>query len=124
MTTNYRKFVIQEHTSTQDTHWDFMLQTGDSLQTWRLDKPPRRIISQRTVAIKIFDHPLKFLTYEGPVNKGKGSVQIAETGTYQIIYKDENQIELNLTGRILNGKFTLTCLEEENWELSPQPQSN
>jgi len=110
------QFVIQEHTKGGSTHWDLMLQKEDILETWRLDKEPTQIQNVSAKAEKIFDHPLKFLTYEGAVNKGKGSVKIADAGTYKIINQNDSIIEMELAGQILKGKFTLTHIAENGWE--------
>ena len=110
-----KKFVIQEHTNTGGIHWDFMLESGDSLQTYRLENSPKDMLIKDTNGEKIFDHQLKFLTYQGPVNNGSGNVTIAESGTYRIISQNERQIELSLKGRILNGKCILTRNEDGKW---------
>ena len=114
-----KKFVIQEHSSGPDVHWDFMLEIGDILQTYRLDKAPNEALHLAVSAVKIFDHPLKFLTYQGPVNKGRGSVRIADSGTYKIVHQMDDRIELDLNGKILKGKFTLTHIEDDNWQFAP-----
>lgn len=111
-----KRFVIQEHTTGQDVHWDFMLELGGILQTYRLDKAPNEALHLAVNATKIFDHPLKFLTYQGPVNKGRGNVRITESGTYKIVHQAHSRIELSLSGKILKGKFTLTHIEGNNWQ--------
>lgn len=118
MNAQAKKFVIQEHTTADSVHWDLMLESGDTLLTWRLDKNPAEI-DNTSEAVKIFDHPLKFLTYEGPVNEGKGRVQIADTGTYKVMHENDERIELDLFGRILKGKFTLTHVKDAHWQFSP-----
>jgi hypothetical protein len=110
-----KRFVIQEHITAEDVHWDFMLESGDILQTYRLDKSPNKVLHRAVNATKIFNHPLKFLTYQGPVNKGRGNVRIVETGTYKTIRHEHNQIKLNLSGQILKGHFTLTHIKDDNW---------
>jgi bifunctional non-homologous end joining protein LigD len=95
-----------------------MLESGDCLQTWRLDKNPQEIDSP-SEAVKIFDHPLKFLTYEGPVNEGKGRVQITNAGKYEVMHENNERIELDLYGRILKGKFTLTHVKDDHWQFAP-----
>ena len=110
-----KRFVVQEHTTGPEVHWDFMLELGGILQTYRLDKAPDEALHLAVNAAKIFDHPLKFLTYQGPVNKGRGSVRITESGTYKIVRQAHNRIELDLSGKILKGKFTLTHIEGDNW---------
>jgi bifunctional non-homologous end joining protein LigD len=116
MSRQNKNFVIQQHSSGPDVHWDFMLESGGILQTYRLGKAPSQILHLAVSAVKIFDHPLKFLTYEGPVNKGRGNVRIADSGSYKIVHQTHNRIELDLNGKILKGKFTLTNIEGDNWQ--------
>lgn len=118
MTHENKKFVIQQHKTGSDIHWDFMLQIGYSLQTYRLDKAPQELIQTPANAVKIFDHPLKFLTYEGPVNKGRGNVHIVDFGTYEIPHQSDNRIEMDLNGKLLKGKFTLSHVEDDNWQFA------
>ena len=111
-----RAFVIQKHSKAGHIHWDLMLEAGPVLETYRLELPPEKLLQQATTAIKIFDHSLKFLTYEGSVNKGKASVEIAETGTYQLLTESKERQEMQLDGKILKGKFVLTHIEDDRWE--------
>ncbi len=112
-----KNFVIQQHTRGPDIHWDFMLEMQGILQTYRLDKSPQQLADNPAAgAVKISDHPLKFLTYEGLVNKGLGEVSIADSGTYKMPNQSNDRIDLVLSGKILKGKFTLTCLEADNWQ--------
>jgi len=113
---NTQKFVIQKHSKAGSVHWDLMLEKDTVLQTYRLDLPPEKLISQANTAIKIFDHPLKFLTYQGSVNNGLGSVEIADAGTYTPLTINSKQQELLLQGKILKGKFRLTLIEKDKWE--------
>jgi hypothetical protein len=127
MANENKKFVIQEHSSGSNVHWDFMLETcpeqaqrvegvGGVLQTYRLDKAPQQLIKAPAGAVKIFDHPLKFLTYEGPVNKDRGNVRIADSGSYELLHQSDDRLELNINGKILKGKFTLSHIEADNWQ--------
>ena len=118
MAEKLKKFVIQEHSADSGTHWDLMLETRDILQTYRLDKLPSNDPCHKINAIKIFDHPLKFLTYQGPVNKGKGRVEISHAGTYQITNQDSGLIELQLFSRTLNGTFILTQITNDQWQFT------
>ena len=112
------KFVIQKHTKqNQPTHWDLMLQVNDTLQTYRLELPPEKL-EQKNPALKISDHQLKFLTYEGPVNKGTGSIQIADHGTYELLKKNDESKKIQFNGNTLKGIFILTHIEANDWELT------
>jgi bifunctional non-homologous end joining protein LigD len=112
-----KRFVIQEH-SENSVHWDLMLQIGSVLQTYRLDKAPEEIIHSSANATQIFDHPFRFLTYEGPVHRGKGNVHVIESGTYEIVSQSHDLVELKLNGKDLNGTFTLIHINDENWIFS------
>jgi bifunctional non-homologous end joining protein LigD len=100
------RFVVQRHErESQPVHWDLMLETGEVLETFRIDRPIEEWGKEPIKAEKIFDHPLKFLTYEGSVNKGKGKVTIADRGGYKILSKEENGMRVILDGGILKSKF-------------------
>ena len=112
-----KKFVIQQHAQGPHIHWDFMLETDGILRTYRLDKSPHMLADNPAAcAVKISDHPMKFLTYQGLVNKGLGEVSIADSGIYKIIRQSDERIELDLTGEILKGRFALTHIEADNWQ--------
>ena len=96
-----------------------MLQSGDCLATWRLDLPPEVLKNNTANAIKIADHPLRFLTYQGPVNKGEGSVKIAAKGTYELISEDEQGICIALSSKELTENFNLICQQNKSWTLEP-----
>ncbi|MGA2093358.1 MAG: DNA polymerase ligase N-terminal domain-containing protein [Sedimentisphaerales bacterium] len=102
-----KKFVVQRHErQNEPTHWDLMLETGYFLETYRIGEPPEQWGSNPIEAVRIFDHPLKFLTYEGSVNKGKGSVKIADSGTYNVLSQNKTLLTLEIAGAILKGEFT------------------
>lgn len=105
-------FVIHKHTRGDDVHWDLMIEQADCLKTWRLDNPPEKLAGDfdklspgKTKATPIFDHDKKFLTYQGSVNNGKGSVERVDEGTCQIESSDEHILKINFDGKILKGAF-------------------
>ncbi|MHC4060361.1 MAG: DNA polymerase ligase N-terminal domain-containing protein [Planctomycetota bacterium] len=114
---NVRNFVVQRHTKGgRPVHWDLMLEMRGVLQTYRMALPPQELLRQKTVAVKIFDHPLKFLTYEGSLSKAKGSVQIADRGTYIPLDEAELVRQVQFNGEILKGKFVLRHIGDDKWE--------
>ena len=114
-----KKFVVQQHQQeSEQTHWDLMLEAGEFLETYRLPASPEKWGKEPIEATKIFNHPLKFLTYHGPVNKGKGQVTIADSGEYRLIAKNENQQEIAFDGKLLSGKYQLCRLKQDIWELT------
>jgi hypothetical protein len=121
MTGPLRQFVIQEHTTPAGVHWDLMLQMDDILWTWRLAVPPKQISSDTIPAERIFNHPLRFLSYEGPVQKQTGSVRIADRGKYTLENQTEHELELIFEGKHLSGGYKLTQQSDHHWLLSPRP---
>ncbi len=111
-------FVIQEHTTPDGVHWDFMWEKGDILTTFRLEQPPQVALDHDVRAVKIVDHPLRFLTHEGPVQKGTGRVRIVDRGTCDRS-EGEDIITLAVQGEVLRGNFTLTRIEGTIWQLAP-----
>ncbi|MDO8302994.1 MAG: DNA polymerase ligase N-terminal domain-containing protein [Sedimentisphaerales bacterium] len=110
-----KKFVVQEHTRSSETHWDLMLESGGILRTWRINTPPQHISNKPTSAEKIFDHDIKFLTYQGPVNNGLGSICIVDEGTFETLDETQETIRLHLRGKILFGTFALENIEHDHW---------
>lgn len=100
-----RKFVIQKHSRAGEVHWDLMLQAGEVLETYRLQLPPEQLRRDGCTATRISDHSLKFLSYEGSVNNGQGTVQMVDSGTYEVLSRDEGKIELQFDGSILTGRY-------------------
>jgi hypothetical protein len=112
------RFVVQEHATRDGVHWDLMLEKGDVLTTFRLEQPPGAVSTGTIRATRIFDHPLRFLTYEGPVQKGTGEVRIVDRGICDISDEGEHVITLELQGTILQGGFTLTRIDGTSWQLA------
>ena len=118
MSNSNNAYVIHEHTRGSDTHWDLMLESADSLRTWRLDTHPQDILSLPISAASIADHPKRFLTYEGPVQNGQGNVRIVDSGIYCPAEETSTQLKLTLAGQILKGKFILTHIADERWQFA------
>ena len=113
-----KNFVIQEHTTPHGVHWDFMLEMENALWTWRLNIPPAEIKNEAIGAERIHDHPLKFLTYEGPVQYGTGQVTIADKGIYSLTKRLENSLLIDIKGKKIKGEFAL-CKAKDSpfWRL-------
>ncbi len=73
------RYVVLEHDH-PFLHWDFMLEAGTALRTWRLAAPPQPGTS--VAAEPIGDHRAAYLDYEGPVSGGRGTVTCWDAGTF------------------------------------------
>lgn len=95
------RFVLLEHDHPV-RHWDFMLECGTVLRTWRLDRIPD--VADEISAEPLPDHRLAYLDYEGPVRGDRGSVQRVDRGDFELIRDDEDSIEVVIRGERLQGR--------------------
>jgi hypothetical protein len=110
------RFVVLEH-DYPERHWDFMLEAGGVLRTWRLSAPPEAGMPLRAEAS--FDHRLVYLDYEGPVSGNRGRVIAWDRGTYQEeADSTADKMVLRLQGNRLDGKAVLErIISSEDWRL-------
>lgn len=114
------EFVIQQHTTPKGIHWDLMLQREDVLWTWRMTVSPEHINTACLPIERIADHPLRFLSYEGPVQNNTGRVQIADKGIFRFVSEQAEELRVDLKGKVLQGQFLLTRQAGNLWMLARQ----
>jgi hypothetical protein len=98
------RFVILEHNH-PSLHWDFMLEAGDVLRTWRLAAPPAP--GGSVPALAAFDHRRIYLDYEGPVSGDRGTVRRWDGGNFAWLAQEEGKVVVRLEGRRLCGTARL-----------------
>jgi hypothetical protein len=106
------RFVILEHDH-PELHWDFMLEAGGVLRTWRLAAPP--VPGPGCAASRLADHRLVYLDYEGPVSGGRGSVRRWEHGSYAWFQDTPEGVAVRLEGERLRGVVRLAQLSGGEW---------
>jgi hypothetical protein len=103
------RFVLLEHTPGDAApaaesdwgagrHFDLMLEvdTDGPLATWRLDCNP--FVEPRGRAAAIADHRRAYLTYEGPLTGGRGSVRRMEAGEAEVVERAGSGLRAILCG--------------------------
>lgn len=111
------RFVILEHDH-PSLHWDFMLEVGDVLRTWRLAEPPSPGVV--VAAEPSFDHRPFYLDYEGPVSGNRGNVKRWDAGTYRLERETPERLLLHLEGEKVLGPVVLERDEGANrWRFHP-----
>ena len=77
------RYVVLHHTGVAQPHYDLMFEShpGSGLKTWR---SPHWPIDRPTPLEPLADHRAEYLTYEGPVSGGGGSVERVEHGRYVV----------------------------------------
>ncbi len=105
------RFVILEHRTAQGVHWDFLLEWGEVLRAWALERPPEP--GRKIAARSLPDHRKLYLDYEGPISRDRGSVRQWDRGTFTLVRSSELALVAELAGRQLAGQVTLTRESEE-----------
>lgn len=119
-TTN-RPFVLLWHEAPRGSdftsHWDLMIQDGDELATWRLERDLER--SAKQTARRLKNHRLAYLTYEGPVSELRGSVRRLNHGNFVV----QSWTAHEISGELHSQTGTI-CLRlsrsdaSDQWELT------
>ena len=115
-TSKYR-FCIQHHLATKD-HYDFRLEYNGVLLSFAIPKGPCYNPNIKRLAIKVEDHPISYIKFEGIIPKqeyGGGIVMLFDIGTYKLIEKTNKKIKFILYGKRMKGTWTLVHVKENNW---------
>jgi hypothetical protein len=109
------RFVILEHDQ-PTLHWDFMLEAGDVLRTWRLTAPPA--VGQQIAAEPSFAHRPLYLDYEGPISGGRGFVKRWDAGTFRWEADERDRVVVRVDGQKIRGSVSLTKASAGAWFLA------
>lgn len=118
------RFVLLEHDH-PTIHYDFMLEWGGVLRTWRLDRIPSEAAS--IPARPLPDHRTDYLDYEGPVSGERGQVSRIDRGEFEILAESRTSLEISLRGDRIIGSAILSDWTREGsdpaWEFYWTPES-
>ena len=124
------RFVVHKHQA-RNLHYDFRLEMEGVLKSWAVPKGPSMSPADKRLAVMVEDHPLDYRDFEGVIDEGEygaGAVMIWDEGA--VTWKegedpaqmlDRGQIEFELSGKKLKGRFALIRTRmggsEKNWLL-------
>ncbi|MBX3425143.1 MAG: hypothetical protein KF688_05635 [Pirellulales bacterium] len=125
------RFVLLRHVTPPDSprasHWDFMVERGAALATWAVEELPsawRRGLGEDATAeaeavraLRLPDHRLAYLEYEGPVSDDRGVVSRTDAGACTVLQWSERSVLLLLAGERLVGRVALQLAEDGHWSL-------
>ncbi|WP_166819917.1 DNA polymerase ligase N-terminal domain-containing protein [Thalassoroseus pseudoceratinae] len=108
------RFTISRHDH-PEVHWDFFLEDGEELLTWRLTHPLD--VEEPIAAKKLPSHRLIYLDYSGPVSRNRGTVTKLVTGHFDWLTGDANAtiIEVHLTSTEFRGRCELRHIDDDDW---------
>lgn len=117
-----RRFVIQKHQASR-LHYDLRLELGGVLVSWAVPKGLPLTRGEKRLAVKVEDHPLSYIDFEGVIPKGQyggGTVQVWDHGHFEPLTRrplkelEEGKLPFVLHGSKLQGEWHLVRLREEN----------
>lgn len=101
------RFVVQCHQAGDSVHWDLMLEQDAALATWHIPIPPEHIGAEPLAIERIFDHPKRFLDYEGPLRSHPGNVRIHDQGRYVPLVVSDTGWRVRIEGQRLRGDYRI-----------------
>src|SRR5881628_658472 len=125
------RFVVQKHWA-RSLHYDFRLEIGTALVSWAVPKGPSKDSQVKRLAIRVDDHPLDYLLFEGSLPEGDygaGEVIVWDYGEFAVVGPGEQDaagalndgvVRFTLYGRKLRGQWTIIKTrmgqgKRENW---------
>ena len=115
-----KRFVLLLHKVPQDfgrgTHFDLMLESEVGLMTWAIERIPRP--AETIEAMKLPDHRVEYLDYEGPVSKNRGVVTRVDSGRFEYLQATSDRIDVAMFGTKLTGRASLRQVCGDNWLLT------
>lgn len=91
------RYAISHHTGAREgDHYDFFVEQGDVLKTWRLENPS---FQHAQKARQIRDHRKAYLEFEGDLTDRRGRVKLWDAGECAVEEWSDRRIRLALRGR-------------------------
>jgi hypothetical protein len=120
------------------SHWDLMLEAGQSLRTWALLELPHGWSAAQSYTASLFpscafasaesvvvaeplgDHRLDYLEHEGPLSGERGRVTRIDAGNYETLNESPQCWKVELGAVRLRGGATLTAgtKKADKWTLT------
>lgn len=117
------RFVVHDHYA-KHHHHDFRLEMDGVLKSWAVPKGVPGEVGVKRLAVSVEGHPIEYASFQGIIPKGQygaGEVKIFDKGTYNLIKRTENEIEFELFGKKLKGRYVLVRTkiggQDKNWLL-------
>ncbi|WP_028936266.1 non-homologous end-joining DNA ligase [Pseudonocardia spinosispora] len=111
------RFVVQRHRARR-RHYDLRLEVGGVLASWAVPKGPTLDAGRRRLAVRVEDHPLDYVDFEGVIAHGEyggGDVIVWDRGTWAAAAGTGDpesaiaagELHFDVVGEKLAGRFVL-----------------
>jgi bifunctional non-homologous end joining protein LigD len=127
------RFAVQKHRA-RSLHYDFRLEIDGVLVSWAVPKGPSKDPKVRRLAVRVPDHPIDYLLFEGTLPEGEfgaGEVIVWDFGDYDLVAPEgygagtalrDGTSRLALQGTKLRGRWAIFRAKfgergRENWLL-------
>lgn len=107
-----RRFVVLHHElpphAQRPSHFDLMIEADGALWTWSMPQWPEPGVPLNVEPLP--DHRLTYLEYEGPVSGDRGHVTRRESGTCELLCRDEARTVVRVNGTKLRGTLEIDAV--------------
>jgi bifunctional non-homologous end joining protein LigD len=118
-------FVVQKHAARR-LHYDLRLELDGVLLSWAVPQGPSLVTTDKRLAVRTEDHPLKYLDFEGVIPKGEyggGTMIVWDRGTWTPAHDAvkslaKGHLEFELRGQRLRGRWHLVRMKPRPREKS------
>ena len=112
------RFVVQKHAARR-LHYDLRLELDGVLLSWAVPQGPSLVVTDKRLAVRTEDHPLKYLEFEGTIPKGEyggGTMIVWDRGAWTPAYDPhkslaKGHLEFELHGQRLHGRWHLVRMK-------------
>jgi len=113
------RFVIHRHHAT-NLHYDLRLEQDGILESWALPRGLPHKPGVKRLAVKVEQHPIKYLTFEGVIPRGSygaGPMWIYASGRYTVTKEKKTGFYFRLHSKEINADYRMHRTEGKQWLL-------
>src|SRR5262245_40681121 len=112
-------FVVHRHHASR-LHYDLRLEQDGVLKSWAVPKGLLPRPGLKRLAVKVEDHPLEYVNFEGAIPKGEyggGMMWKFAQGRYQFTKEKKDGFYIRLQSRELNAEYRAYQTHDNQWLL-------
>jgi bifunctional non-homologous end joining protein LigD len=113
------RFVIHRHHAT-NLHYDLRLEQDGVLRSWALPRGLPHKPGVKRLAVKVEEHPIKYLTFEGVIPKGSygaGPMWVYASGRYTVTKEKKTGFYFRLHSEQINADYRMHRTDGKQWLL-------